>query len=59
MKQLLTKYRANYRSEEMHFEFQHNEVDFEVLVDFRTWKHTAFHDGMEKIVIFYKTDLNG
>lgn len=56
MKKLLNKYPAQYRKEEMHFEFQGSEVNFEILKDFKTWKHTAFLDGEEEVVIFYKED---
>jgi hypothetical protein len=54
MKYLLEKYKENYRSEEMHFEFQDFEISFDTLKDFVRWKHAAFEDGKEKIIIFYK-----
>jgi len=54
LKNLLEKYRAQYRQEEMHFEFQDFEINFDILKDFVRWKHAAFEDGKEKIIIFYK-----
>jgi hypothetical protein len=56
MKRLLEKYKANYRSEEMHFEFQDFEINFDILKDFIKWKYSAFEDGKEKIIIFYIED---
>jgi len=54
LKKLLEKYRAHYRQDGMHFEFQDFEINFEVLQDFIKWKHNAFEDGKEKIIIFFK-----
>jgi hypothetical protein len=51
---LKSKYARHYSREMGNFDFQYEEITFEILLDFNNWKQNAFMDGEEKVVIFYQ-----
>jgi len=56
IEQLIEKYGKHYSREMGNFDFNYEEITFEIMKDFNQYKMNAFHDGEENVVIFYIED---
>lgn len=54
MKELIEKYRDQYEPWMGNFLFRFEEITFEIMVDFTSWKTESYETDEENIVIFYQ-----
>lgn len=55
-KYLIQKYSKHFSTEMGNFDFNYEEITFEIMQDFNQYKMNAFNDGEENVIIFYKEE---